>query len=386
MRDEPKYSEYSLDDLYDCFYNINRDRYPDRTKRILTEIESRKKDNEQKAQEDLIIKKKRKQQHKIKKESKVIKKSKIHFFEGAKTGWGIVKHSIKILIRYPIFILPILLCWLFYAPSAIYLKYYFPWESFTFGQILIIAFIIITGFHMLFSFSSIFLLELIEQLETGKKFNLINAVHETFVKDLPKAFPIILIWSSLSFVLLILEAIFSRNKDDSKTEAKLENFAKTLSGYEKRSLISVGFEALQKGLRMIAFIIFPAITWEDLPAKKALRKGINTLKYNISEFVSGYIITYAAATIIFIPPAIIFKISEKSDIVFPEYIWVITIIYIAFAWSFSLYIEQMFGALLYMWNKKWVNVLEECKINGIPLPERTSIKQPSLLDDIPDLK
>ncbi len=48
---------------------------------------------------------------------------------------------------------------------------------------------------------------------------------------------------------------------------------------------------------------------------------------------------------------------------------------------FSLSLDQMFGAPQYMWNMKWTKTVEDCKQNDIPLPKRTSIKQPSLLDD-----
>jgi len=280
---------------------------------------------------------------------------------------------------------PILLCWLIYAPCIIYFKYFFNWDAFNFSQILLIVFFIIFGFCTLFSIAAFLLLELIEQLERGQKLRISKAIYETFIEDIPRAFPIIIIWSLIFFILTVLEALVSKEDKKDKGEFSLKNAAKTLAGYEKFSLTKLTFDALQKGLRMMAFLIYPAIAWENLSTIKAIKKGFTTLRMNVTECVSGYLLTWAAAAIVFFPPGLLLYISDKADLELPDPVWLVTIIYIAFAWSFTLYLEQMFTALLYMWNKKWEAEVYAAEKAGKPIPKLRDVKQPSLLDDIPDL-
>lgn len=304
-------------------------------------------------------------------------------------GWQLIVSTLRIFQRYPLFIIPIIIVWLIYAPIIIYLKYFFPWNNFGFGVILVTIFLTLFVFSFVLLSSCSIVLELIQQLETGKKLSLGGAFQETVSRGIAKIVPIALVWAIIWFILTIIEALLSKNKEG-KEEFNAGNVAKTLADYREFSLSRAFLQALEKGIRMIVFLILPAVAWEDLSFTDAIKKGLRVLRAHLAEFASGYALTYAAATIVFLPPAIMFELGTGRHgnpplIHFPDSVWVCVIIYIGFAWSFCMYLEQMFTANLYLWHLKWERKVELSKKQGQPLPDFNDIKQPSLLDNIPDL-
>ncbi len=306
-------------------------------------------------------------------------------FEGIKNGWELIKESICVFNRHPEFLIPLLITWLIYAPIILYLEYKFNWDVLSAAQIFLFVFGIIFVFAFLLAFSCSVLLELIQQLESGQKMNLKKAFRDSLRYNILKIAPIVIIWTIVWFILFILEAIFLKAKERKKESFTAENAAKTLAGYEDFSLSRTFFEALQKGVGMIVFLILPAIAWENLSFGKAIKKGIGVFRVHLSEFVTGFVLTEAVALIIFLPPGILFYISDELEVTFPTWVWVITIIYIAFAWSYSIYLEQMFTAELYLWHLKWEKQIEEEKRLGKPLSRLRDVRKPSVLDEVPEL-
>lgn len=305
-------------------------------------------------------------------------------FDGIKNGSEVIKESLKVFRKHPMFLVPLFGCWTIYAPIIIYFTYFFPWKQYSTLQIFFIVFFIVFIFSSILSFSNLLLLELIQQLESGKRFNLVSAFFEVVSKDLIKALPITFIWVIIWFILTAIEALLSKIENRSG-EFSAENAAKTLAGYERFSLSRAFFEALQKGVRMIVFLILPAIAWEDKSPVKATKKGLGVLKTHLAEFTTGFALTELAAIIVFLPPGILFVISDEFEVTFPDFVWYIAIIYCAFAWSFSLFLEQMFAAELYLWHLIWEKECSIAKAENRELPKLREVKRPSVLDDVSDL-
>lgn len=306
-------------------------------------------------------------------------------FQGVKNGWQLINQSIKVFNRHPKFIIPLLITWLVYAPIVLYLEYWFNWDAYTSSQFFMIVFGIIFVFAFLLSFSCSMLLELIQQLESGKQMSVASAFGYTLSHNLIKILPVVLVWTIIWFVLFAIQALLSKDKKREKELFSAKNAAKTLAGYQKFSLSKAFFKALEKGIRMVVFLILPAITWENLSFWKSAKKGIAVFKSNLSTFVTGFVLTGLATAIIFLPPALLFYISGELEVSFPDWVWVITIIYIAFAWSYSIYLEQMFTAELYLWNYKWEKEVAKAQEENKPIPTLNDIPRPSVLDEVNDL-
>jgi hypothetical protein len=304
-------------------------------------------------------------------------------------AWQLIVSTLKIFQKYPLFMIPIFFVWIIDASMTIYLKYFFPWDNFGFGACLGIVFLTLFVFSFVTLVACSIVLELIQQLETGKELDLNGAFQETINKNMIKILPIALIWAVIWFILTVIEALLSKKKEK-KEDFSAENAAKTLAGYGGFSLSEAFFNALEKGIRMVVFLILPAVAWEDLGFFAAIKKGFGVLKAHLAEFASGYALTYLAAAIVFLPPAIIFELGTGKRgnpplINFPDPVWTAVIIYIGLAWSFCMYLEQMFTAGLYLWHLKWEKKMESAKKQNQPLPEFKDVEPPSILDDIPDL-
>ena len=170
----------------------------------------------------------------------------------------------------------------------------------------------------------------------------------------------------------------------------MKGAARTLSGSHGGgfSLTSLFLQGLMKGFRMIIFLILPAVVWERMSFIRATKRGFSIFKKNISIFSGAFMFTWLATLIIFIPPFILFSVSdilEEDGIMVPDWVWFITIIYVIFAWSYAIYLEQMMTAELYLWHYKWEREVRKAKEKGEIPPSIYQVATPSLLDDTYDL-
>ena len=307
-------------------------------------------------------------------------------FQGIKNGTGLIKESIKTFGKYPSLIIPLLVCWAIYAPMIVHLKFFFPWDNYSTGQQLAVVFFVILIFSFILSISCLILLELIQQIETGENLNIFTATFSS-IPNIVKSLPVTVAWAVIWFVISVIEMLLRRRSDDDDEDMDFnaENAAKTVAGFEEFSLSAAFFEALRKGVRMIAFLIYPAIAWEKNGFSKSVIKGLAVAKTHKTEFIAGFVLTDLAAALVFLPPAILFILSGKFDVEFPDGVWFITIIYCGFAWSFSMFLEQMFTAELYLWHLLWEKDCELAKNNGNELPKLEEVKRPSIMDSTPDL-
>lgn len=306
-------------------------------------------------------------------------------FHGLINGWMLVKDSAKVFLAHPKLITPLLTTWLIYAPILLSLRFWLDTDNYSTGQVLLIVLGIILVFAFLLSFSCSMLLELIQQLESGRSLRVFKAFDHSLRHNTINILPIILVWTLLWFGLLVIQAILSKDKRNEQIEFSAENAAKALAGYGNISISRAFFASLQKGVRMIIFLILPAIAWDGLNFREAVQKGITIFRSHLSVFVSGFVLTELTASFVFLPPVLFMIISNEANLTFPAWVWFLNTIYLAFAWSYSIYLEQMFVAELYLWNHRWEEETAMAMRENRPLPRLSQIKKPSVLDGIPDL-
>ena len=306
-------------------------------------------------------------------------------------GWKLIVQSMTAFQQYPYFILPILSVWLIYAPSVLYFRFYFNWHRHGVGDSLVIAFFIIAFFSLCILLACNVLLELIKQLDDDAP-SLTGAIGATFRKDLLNILPLALAWAFIWFALTLLEALLSREDDEDGGDAQLDaqSAAEAIANFGTFSLSAAFLAALQKGVRMVVFLILPAIAWEDMNFVDASKKGLAVLKAHLGEFARGYALTWAAAMVVFLPPGILFLIGTRHHhlpplVHIPDGVWVATILYMGLAWSFCIYLEQMFVAQLYLWHMKWERKFEVARLIKRTLPAFEDIEPPALLAKVPNL-
>lgn len=297
-----------------------------------------------------------------------------------------INAALRIFYNHPIFLLPLFVTWLFIASGTVYFKWYFVWENYTtIGQfIFAYVFYFLASFLILFSCSV--LVELIEQDENGKQMNMSKAINDSLVNNIGHIIILSFIWSIVWFTLVLLKVIFSKKDRNGDDELSAENIAKTLAGDESFSWTNFTFDALIQALRMIMFIIVPAFAWENQGFGSSFKRGISIVGSRTKNFIEGFIVSLGVQFILYLPPSIMFYLSEKVNIEFGEIAWYFCIVYLGLAWSFTIYVEQLFGAELFLWQLKYEKAYEIAKQKGLPTPKFSVIERPRLLDEVRDLK
>jgi hypothetical protein len=309
-------------------------------------------------------------------------------FQGLKDGLSIIKMTNKVLFKYPKLLLPLIIAWIIQVPVILYFTFWINDSNILLDSYFFTSFVGVLVLSINMSFSAMTLLKMLEQIEINNEISLFKAMWHTYDISMLRAFPIILIWAILWFIVIIIQALTSdkKNKRKKNMEMNTKNVAKALSGFQKFSLSRALFEAVKTGLRMAVFLIFPAIVWEEDNWSTSIKKGLGVLRFHYKQFAAGFVLTQASAALVFLPAAIFFYIDGKESIgEFPDFVWHIVIVYTSFAWSYSIYIEQMFVADLYLWHKIWQRECDVAESNGEPLPELSDVSSPSFLDGVDEL-
>lgn len=304
-------------------------------------------------------------------------------------GWELIVHSLNVFKAYPTFLLPMFALWTAYVPSILYLRYEYRWESHGAREDIALVFLFILALSFSILMCCAVVLDMIRQIETGEP-SLSRAIGKAFGSDMFRILPLAIVWALVWLVLTLIEAILSKKRSGDNEALTAQNAAETIADYRYFSFSSAFIEALQKGVRMVVFLIMPAIVWQNLGFFDATKKGLAVLRTHLSDFGAGYALTYAAAAIVFLPPAIIFELGTGRHgnpplMHFPDSVWLGTIIYMGIAWSFCIYLEQMFMAQLYLWHMKWEESVAKAKLNHQPLPNFNDVARPELLAKTPGL-
>jgi hypothetical protein len=303
---------------------------------------------------------------------------------GIKSGTELVVDSIRVFRRYPRLVVPLLATWVCIAGASLWLRFGVSTDGLSMTVTLALGFGVILLQALLLSISCSILLEMVEQVERGGTPSLGEATADTLEENLLSMLPIVLVWSLVWFLLSVIEALF---EDDSRGEEDYspENAARALAG-EDTSLLGAGIDALKKGIRMLVFLVLPAIAWEDRGFRGAVRRGYDIFRENIVAFATGFTLTYIVAGLLFLPVSLLLWTVSEGLMTLSPTGWYLVIVYIGAVWSFSIYLEQMFVADLFLWHKEWEQAVSAAEREGRDKPSIRDVPRPTLLDDVASLQ
>jgi len=315
----------------------------------------------------------------------------MQLFDRWQKSCALLGHSFDALRAYPVMFAPVLAVWLVFAPAFLYLRFRFHWHQHGAWANFAVSFLFIAGLSVLLLFSCAVVLHLIRQIETGRP-SLGAAVREALAKDFVRLLPLALTWAIVWFVLSIIEALLSRDEEDDDGAGQaldVENAAQALAGSGDFSWSAGFIRALEKGVRMVMFLVVPAIAWEDLGVVEATRRGLEILRENQAEFARGYALTYVATFAAALPAAILFLLGSSRHgtpiIVFSDGVWAGLIIYLGLLWSLSIYLEQLFMAQIYLWHLTWERAVREALDEGKEMPDLVDTPCPEIFAKSPGL-
>jgi hypothetical protein len=294
-------------------------------------------------------------------------------------GWAVLARSLRAIRRHPVLIVPLLAIWVSYAATILYFAHLFPWDEMSlwsdlyalFGAIMFLSFTLLA--------SCTLVLEMIRQLESGDAPDLLKASGRLVGADMLHILPLALCWAALWFVLTVANTFGGKDQyaDDAFDVA---DAAETLAGFDRASVWSLSVEAIEKGARMIVFLILPAIVWDGLPFVPAVKKGLGVLRARLSTFMTGYALTYAAWMLVFLPATVMGVLYGKFAAPVSSSAWLGMLIYTGLAWSLVMYLEQMFMAGLYFWQMNWEKAAKAARDAGEEVPRLKDIPLPELLE------
>lgn len=306
-----------------------------------------------------------------------------------KNGFELTKQSIKTFFHRPQLAIPLIICWVLYVFITLYFEFFIDWSQYDSRSVWLVLLFQIFSYALILSWSMFALLHMVRYIENGRTVNLKRSLWVAFT-HLLKALPVVLFWVFIWFTITVIEIIIRRFKgnanDDENLEFSAKNVAETLSGDDETSFSGSLLNALQKGVRMLAFLIYPAIAWENHGIRKSIKKGFHVGWMRKKEMAAGFVLTELAAFVIFLPASLLLIFSNKTGVEFNDAVWVMVILYIGFAWSFAMFIEQLFVAELYLWHVMWEKECRLRKLKKLPMPEFNEIKRPCLMDDVNDME
>ncbi|HVS31103.1 MAG TPA: hypothetical protein VMS98_06585 [Thermoanaerobaculia bacterium] len=302
---------------------------------------------------------------------------------------SLVQESFRLFRRHPKVLVPLVAATLVYVPTVLYLDFGVPWEDLRQRDALLIVFGAVFLFATLLSVCCSVLLELLQDLESGREPSLGRAVASTLRLNLLQMIPIIIVWTVIWFLLVVIQAMLSRKKKRGGSERSFsaENASRALAGGGGGhfSFTAAYFRMLQKLVRMVVFLILPGIAWQGLSFPRAIRRGFTIFRAHPRQFLAAFGMTELVTFMLFLPALLLLYASDLFDAQLPEGVWIGVILYIGCGWMYSIYLEQMYTAQLYLWHMKWEREVARRQATGRDVPGIEAVKRPSLLDRVYEL-
>jgi len=302
-------------------------------------------------------------------------------FERLKSGWDLIATGNRALFSYPALLLPLLGVWGVYAPSVLWLR--FGLRGVDRGLKFAAVCAVVVLLSVLITWACAALVAMIENIERDGRAQPASALAGLFPGKALSLLPLALLWALLWILLLVLGALFSKKRRGADDDEPLsaQSAAETLLGDDSRwSLSSAFFDALQKAVRMTVFLAVPAVVWDAEGPFGCMRQGLSVLKHHVAEFITGFALTELAATLVFLPPGLLLYVVRKGKYHLPDEVWYGVILYCGLAWSYMVYLEQMFCSELYLWHRNWLAASKKDKSLKL-----TDVKRPDLLDGVNDM-
>jgi hypothetical protein len=289
------------------------------------------------------------------------------------SGWSVFKRNLKLIFSKPYLLIPMIIALLAPILAAIWFNATYNVETMEILELLLVLFAF--TFISIFSIgvASLFILEIIEQLESRGKINPFKALFDMLSKDLWRALPIIILWSLIDFILYLLILLLDATRSR-------KNRPKRPRGPIQRAV-----EAFRDLIRMGSMMIFTVIAWEKLGPKESFDKGYRVFKYRFSELLVGWGLNKVMGIILAIPLILIF-IALAANLLPLQTTLISVIIYTSIILSLRKLIEQLFVSELYLWYLHYERAKAKALSTGSEPPASMyDIKRPFFTDSNYDL-
>ena len=298
-------------------------------------------------------------------------------------GYRTTIDSLKYIIRHPKLMIPTFLIkivdlaiivW-FFGFTTLGQNIRNDLESFAFWQLLLIGYFMIVSIRLIEGIATMITLSLVKQNDQENNMSLFKALIETFKSSLWLAFPVILFWALVEFIIILIFSGLSMLLNRGNKGGKKSFAQRTLD--RKRKLI-------QKMLKMVGLFSYPIIIWEKKTPWRAIKESLNMFKSRFGVIISGISFIGFLILLMWIPPVTLLFIAAIFE--FMNLAILIGIfIYMMLMWSLKYLIETLFITKVYLWYRAWEKACEEAEASGKPTPSLNDIPKPNLLFGYSDI-
>ncbi len=290
-------------------------------------------------------------------------------FDSFARGLSIYKQNLIFIFKHPFMLIPYVFTLGINMVGMYYLYdwLYAPEMEVEITLLLIYLISVLSTFTI--GITSLFILEMVEQLETVGKINIFKAIKDMVVQDLWQALPLILLWSVLDFILVILTAVTKR---------------KSRNGHSSHTFLSRIVDTFRETIKLGMMVSFASVAWENYGIGYSYRRGVSVYKSHLTEILTGVGVSKITGflTILILP---VFYIMISLDLPIVTIIIVVALLF-SIIWSMGKLVEQLYTAELFLWVKHYEKAREKAEKDGLEMPGSIrDVAQPSFVDNVFDL-
>lgn len=290
------------------------------------------------------------------------------FVRAFSSGVMMVVDTGKLLVKYPVFLIPLLLS---YSVLFSYTYLYEMTSLFAqFNDLQVIAGILF-AYSFTLTFTGSLTMEWIQHIENGYQPRLLQGLKDTIIHNMPRLLPVAGLWMTVWIIIVVIEIVI---------DFIVDKLTFSMAEKMRRAAIRDAMDFIRKGIRMFFFLNIPAIGWQGYGPVSSLQRSWSIVKTHFREFADGYIGTYfigfalSMLALPIIPLRFTGGITEQQLNLF-------VVIYGPIVASIIFFLEQLFAGKLFLQVLQWEELRKED-----PDLRLDDVDQPDFHDDVPDFK
>lgn len=274
----------------------------------------------------------------------------------------------KLILNYPVFILPLLVSYTVLAGYTYLMEMTAFFEQFTGAQTVGILLFL---YSFTLTFTGSLIMEWVQHIENGYSPRILAGLKDTLVHNLPRLLPIAGIWMTAWLIVVMVEILI--------------NFAidKLTFGFAEKARLSAVRQAmdfLRKGIRMFFFMNIPAVGWQGHGPISSLQRSWQIVSDHYRDFGKGYLGTYFVGFSLSLMSLTVVPLALSGTLTDQE-VRLFSIFYGSFVATVVFFLEQLFAGKLYLKVLQFEKLHEED-----PSLNLSDVEEPDFHDDVPDFR
>lgn len=253
------------------------------------------------------------------------------FFDSLSLAWKIVAGSVRLLLRYPVLIVPMAPVFALVLAVSLSLSTVDTWAEV--WMMLAVIYVVAATIMAAFGVTA----QMLKQLHEGAQPSLLAAIGSPAMRQmLPRILGLAAVWYGIVFILVVIETLI---------RALLDRIDERLGD----TVVNAIFGPISDILRMFVFMMVTIMTFEDVGLRPAFHRLKMVVKGNVVTAIGGFTLTGLVTGLILMGELGVYYLWGYLFGTRPALL--LFVLVMAVGWLFSMYLEQMFLTGLYLYYK-----------------------------------